>query len=156
MLWVVCRWRRVLLSRGRPEIRTAEGTALLWAGGLGAQWLVAAFLAATMFGFWFPPRHLLAALALAVPLAAWGLRHAPRVGACLSAISVAASLWLYLDVRLAGGGLVTPRPESPFGPLTAAFPSFDDSPWPYVLAGTLAAGLAGLAAFEARRWRQSR
>ncbi|MDQ4048043.1 MAG: hypothetical protein M3131_01480, partial [Actinomycetota bacterium] len=143
-LWLLWRSRRERLSRALPELRAAERTALLCAAALGAQLLVAAFLAPTMFGFWFPPRHLLAALALAVPLAAWGLRHAPRVGACLSGISVAASLWLYLDVRLSDGGLVTPRPESPFGPLTAAFPSFDDSPWPYLLAGTLAAGLAGL------------
>ena len=46
------------------------------AAALGAQLVVAGFLAPTMFGFWFPPRHLLAALALAVPLVAWGLRRA--------------------------------------------------------------------------------
>ena len=47
-------------------------------GRAGAQLLVAAFLAPTMFGFWFPPRHLLAGLPLAIPLVAWGLRHLPR------------------------------------------------------------------------------
>jgi hypothetical protein len=154
-LWLLWRSRRERLSRALPELRTAERTALLCAAALGAQLLVAAFLAPTMFGFWFPPRHLLAALPLAVPLAAWGLRHAPRVGLGLSAVSVAASLWLYLDVRLGDGGLVTPRPESPFGPLTAAFPLFDDSPWPYVVAGVLALALVALAAFEARHWRKS-
>ena len=46
---------------------------------LGAQLLVAAFIAPTMFGFWFPPRHLLAALPLkqAVALAA-EISGAPR------------------------------------------------------------------------------
>ncbi len=155
-LWLLWRSRREGLSRVLPELRIGERAALLCAGALGAQLLVAAFLAPTMFGFWFPPRHLLAALVLAVPLAAWGLRHAARVGAGLIALTLGASLWLYLDVRLGDGGLVTPWPESPFGPLTAAFPLFDDSPWPYVVAGTLAAALAALAAVEARRWRQSR
>ena len=154
-LWLLWRSRRDHLSRALPELRIRERAGLLCAAALAAQLLVAAFLAPTMFGFWFPPRHLLAALPLAVPLAAWGLRHAPRVGLGLSAVSVAASAWLYLDVRLGDGGLVTPRPESPFGPLTAAFPLFDDSSWPYAVAGALALALAALAAFEARHWRQS-
>ena len=153
-LWLLWRSRRDRLSRVLPDLRAAERTALLCACALAAQLLVAAFLAPTMFGFWFPPRHLLAALPLAIPLVAWALRHAPLAGLGLAAISLAASLWLYLDVRLAGGGLVTPRPDSPFGPLTAAFPLFDDSPWPYVVAGALTLVLAALAAFEARHWRQ--
>ena len=49
-----------------PELRAVERAALMCAAALGAQLLVAAFLAPTMFGFWFPPRHLLAALPLAV------------------------------------------------------------------------------------------
>ncbi len=154
-LWLLWRSRRERLSRALPDLRARERTALLCAGALGVQALVAAFLAPTMFGFWFPPRHLLVALPLAVPLAAWGLRHAPRVGLGLTAISTAASVWLYLDVRLGDGGIVTPRPEAPFGPLTAAFPLFDDSPWPYFAAAALALGVAALAAFEMRHWRQT-
>jgi hypothetical protein len=153
-LWLLYRSRRDGLARALPERRSAERVALMCAGVLAAQMLVAAFLAPTMFGFWFPPRHLLAALPLAVPLVAWGLRHYPRAGSILGGITVAASAWLYLDVRLGSGGLVTPRPNAPFGPLTDAFPYFADKPGPYVLAGALGAGLLLLALFESRHWRQ--
>ena len=111
---------------------------------------MAAFLAPTMFGFWFPARHLVAALPLAVPLVAIGLRRLPRVGAALAALSVAASAWLWLDVLLGDGGLVEPRPEAPFGPLTDLFPVFGEGAWPYALAGALGVGAAGLALLAAR------
>ena len=153
-VWLLRRRRREPLARTLPELRVGERTALLCALALAAQLLVAAFLAPTMFGFWFPPRHLLAALPLTVPLAAWALRHVPRAGLALAALTLAASVWLYLDVWLGGGGLVTPRPDAPFGPLTPAFPLFGDSAYPYLLAGVLVAALAALAAFEARHWRQ--
>jgi len=152
-LWLLYRSRRDGLARALPQRRAAERVGLMCAGVLGVQMLVAAFLAPTMFGFWFPSRHLLAALPMAVPLAAWGLRHFPRSGAVLAALSVAASVWLYLDVRLGSGGLVTPRPDAPFGPLTRAFPFFGHSAWPYVLAGALACGLLLLALLEFRHWR---
>ena len=79
-LWWLWRSRRDLLARAVPDVRETELAAGLCAAVLGAQLVVAAFLAPTMFGFWFPPRHLLAALPLAIPLVAWGLRHMPRVG----------------------------------------------------------------------------
>ena len=138
------------LSRAVPDLRAGERVALMCAAALGAQVLMAAFLAPTMFGFWFPSRHLLAALPLAVPLVAWGLRRLPRVGTALAALSVAASAWLYFDVRLGDGGLVKPRPDAPFGPLTDLFPFFDDAAWPYALAGALGSGAAGLALLAAR------
>ena len=79
-LWWLWRSRRDRLARAVPGVRAIEVAAGLCAAALGAQLLVAAFGAPTMFGFWFPPRHLLAGLPLAVPLVAWGLRHLPRVG----------------------------------------------------------------------------
>ena len=142
-LWLLYRSRRERLSHAVPELRAVERTALMCAAALGAQLLVAAFLAPTMFGFWFPPRHLLAALPLAIPLVAWALRHAPRTGIALAVLTVAASVWLYVDVWLGDGGLVTPRPDAPFGPLTGLFPFFGDSAWPYALAGALGGALAG-------------
>jgi len=152
-LWLTYRARREGLTRAIPSLRAAERTATMCAAALGAQLLVAAFLAPTMFGFWFPPRHLLAGLALAVPLAAWGLRRLPRTGTALAALSVAASVWLYLDVAVGEGGLVTPRPDAPFGPLTGLLPFFGDSAWPYVLSAAIGCALAALALLESRHWR---
>ncbi len=148
------RARRDGLARAVPQLRTMERTATMCALAVGTQLLVAAFLAPTMFGYWFPPRHLLAGLPLALPLVAWGLRRLPRTGTALAVVSVAASTWLYLAVRLGSDGLVEPRPDAPFGPLTELFPRFGDSPWPYALAAGIAAALAALALLEIRNWRQ--
>jgi hypothetical protein len=123
-LWWLWRSRRERLARAVPQLREVELTAALCAGVLGIQLLVAAFLAPELLGPWFPGRHLLAALPLAIPLVAWGLRHAPRVGTVLAALTIAASVWLYVDVRWGGGSLVADLPEAPLGPLTEILPSF--------------------------------
>ena len=155
-LWWLWRSRRDHLARAMPGVREVQLTAGLCAGVLGAQLLVAVFGAPTMFGFWFPGRHLLAALPLAIPLVAWGFRHAPRVGLALSALTLGASLWLYLAVRVGGGSLVTGLPEAPFGPLTRVLPLFGaGSEWPYALAGAIGLALAVLAFRELRHSRQS-
>jgi hypothetical protein len=155
-LWWLWRSRRDRLARAVPGVREIELAAGLCAAVLGAQLVVAAFLAPTMFGFWFPPRHLLASLPLAVPLVAWGLRHAPRAGIALSALTLAASVWLYVDVRWAGGSFVTERPDAPFGPVEGAFPLFGrDGGWAYWLAGAIGLALAALALREARHSRQT-
>jgi len=154
-LWLLYRSRRERLARAVPQLRAMERAGTMCAAALGVQLLVAAFLAPTMFGFWFPPRHLLGGLVFAVPLIALGLRHLPRTGIALALLSVAASLWLYLDVLVGAGGLVGPRPDAPFGPLTALLPLFDDSLWPYVLATGIACGLLALALVEVRHWRQT-
>jgi hypothetical protein len=155
-LWLLWRSHRDRLTRAVPGARQIELAATICAAALGAQLLVAAFLAPTMFGFWFPPRHLLAGLPLAIPLVAWGLRHSPRVGVALSALTLAASSWLYLDVRLGDGTFVAGRPDAPFGPLTGAFPLFGaGSAWPDVLAVLIAVALAALVLRELRHSRQS-
>jgi hypothetical protein len=154
-LWWLWRSLRDRLARAVPGVREIEVAAGLCAAALGAQ-LIVAFLAPTMFGFWFPPRHLLASLPLAIPLMAWGLRHAPRVGIALSALTLAASVWLYVDVRWAGGSFVTERPDAPFGPLEDAFPLFGpDGGWGYWLAGAIGLALAALALREVRHSRQT-
>jgi hypothetical protein len=155
-VWLLWRSRRDHLARAVPGVRDIELAAGLCAAVLGVQLLVATFLAPTMFGFWFPPRHLLAGLPLAIPLCAWGLRALPRLGSVLALLTVAASVWLYLDVRVGDGGLVAGRPDAPFGPLTDAFPLFTKGAvWPYALSGALAAALAALALLELRHSRQS-
>jgi hypothetical protein len=158
-VWWLWRSRRDRLARAVPNLREMQLTAGLCAAALGAQVLVAAFVAPTMFGFWFPPRHLMAALPLAVPLIAWGLRHAPRLGVVLSALTLGASVWLYADVRWGDGSLAANRPDAPFGPLTDALPLFEPGGgWPFWLAGAI--GVAAVAvvlreAFAARHSRQT-
>jgi hypothetical protein len=152
-LWLLWRSWRDRLARAVPGVREIEVAAALCAAVLGAQ-LVVAVLAPTMFGFWFPPRHMLAGLPVAVPLMAWGFRHLPRVGVALSGITLAASVWLYVELRWAGGSFVTERPD-PFGPLADGFPYFGDGGWGYWLAGAIGLALAALAVREARHSRQT-
>jgi hypothetical protein len=153
-LWLLWRSRRDRLARAVPAVREIELTASLCATALGAQLVVAAFLAPTMFGFWFPTRHLLAGVPLAIPLVAWGLRFAPRLGAVLAALTLAGSVWLYVDVR-AGGELVTDRPDAPFGPIVELFPLFEpDGGWAYWLAAGIAVAIALLLLREALHSRQ--
>jgi hypothetical protein len=151
-LWWLWRSHRDRLARAVPQLREIEVTGDLCAVVLGVQLALAAFLAPTMFGSWFPARHLLVALVLAVPLVAWGLRHSPRVGTLLAGLTVAASVWLYADVRWGAGSLVGNRPEAPFGPLTNLLPAFEPGgTWPYLVAGVVAAAVAALILIESRR-----
>jgi hypothetical protein len=156
-LWWLWHSHRERLAQAVPGVRGIELAGALCATALGAQLLVAAFVAPTMFGFWFPPRHLLAALPLAVPLVAMGLRHLPRLGTALAVLTVAGSVWLYVDVRWGDGSLAAGRPDAPFGPLTDLLPLFTPGGgWPYWLAGAIGVALALLVLREARAARHSR
>jgi hypothetical protein len=149
---VLWRERRSGLAMAIPGLRGEESAALLCGGAALAQYLVAIFLAPTMLGFWFPGRLMAPAMLLAVPLIALGLRRMPRVGTVLALIGVAASVWLYADVRLGDGGLAANVPDAPWGPLERAFPLFaQGSTYPFVLAGVLALAAAALLAREFRR-----
>ena len=150
-LWLLWRSRRDRLSDALPEHRDVEVAATLCVLVCAAQVVVAAFVAPTMFGFWFPGRYLIPALPLAVALVAWGLRHAPRTGAALVAVTALASIWWYAELRIGGGPIVGPSSRAPLGPLDAALPLFGtDAP---TATGTLAAVAAGLVALVAQQWR---
>ena len=156
-LWWLWHSHRERLAQAVPGVREIELSAALCAAALGAQLVVAAFVAPTMFGFWFPPRHLLAGLPLAVPLVAMGLRHMPRLGSVLAVITVAGSAWLYADVRWGDGSFVTARPDAPFGPLTDLLPLFEPGGgWPFWLAGAVGVAVLLLVLREARAARHSR
>jgi hypothetical protein len=55
--------------------------------------LVATFLAPSIDGAWYPARQLVPALPLLAALCAWGLRFAPRAGAGLAALTLAAGVF---------------------------------------------------------------
>jgi hypothetical protein len=153
-LWILWRSRRDRLARALPEQREVEVAATLCALVCGAQVLIAAFAAPTMFGFWFPGRDLVAALPPAVALVAWGLRRAPRAGAVLAFVTIATSAWWYVELRLDGGGIVGPSSRAPLGPLDMALPLFGSgSPGAVVALAAAGAALVALVTFE---WRSRR
>ena len=153
-LWLLWRSRRDRLSQALPEQRDVEVAATLCALVCAAQVTVAALVAPTMFGFWFPGRHLVPALPLAVALVAWGLRHAPRAGAALAALTVITSVWWYAELRIGGGAIVGPSSRAPLGPLDGALPLFGTgSPGATAAFAVVGATLLALLVFEWRSWR---
>jgi hypothetical protein len=115
--WLLWRSRHERLARVVAEQRDAEHAAFLALAICAGQVAVAAFATRSLDGPWFPGTQLVPALPCAVALVAWGLRHAPRVGWALGALTVASSLWLALTATWA-----PPDSDAPWGPLVAAFP----------------------------------
>jgi hypothetical protein len=152
--WLLWRSRRVHLARlveARADAEAAAGLALaVWASVL----VVAAFAAPSIAGGWFAGRQLVAGLPLAAALTAWGLRHAPRTGAVLGALTLAASLWLVLAFAFGGaGGWADHGTQAPLGPAVDVLPrSGAGSVWFALLAGGLALALVLLVARE--WWRE--
>jgi len=126
-VWLLWRSRRahvaqVVAERGHAEA-AAELCLLVCAGVLA----VAAFAAPSLTGEWFPARHLVAALPLAAALVSWGLRHAPKTGAVLGALTLLASLWLALAFAFGDAdGWVDPGVDAPLGPAVELLPRFAD------------------------------
>ena len=152
LLW---RSRRERLARLVPDQHAVEAAAALVLAVCAGQVVVAAFGAPTMFGFWFPGRHLVAALPCAAVLAAWGLRHAPRAGAALGVLTVVASGWLLAGFATGDvDGWVAPDSPAPLGPLEEALPLYGvESAWADAVTAGLVAALALLAVREWRAWR---
>jgi hypothetical protein len=68
---------------------------------------------------------------------------------------VAASIWLYVDVRWGGGGLVAGLPNAPWGPFERLFPRFDKgATYPFVLAAVVALAAAAFVVRDAHGWRR--
>ncbi len=153
-VWLLWRGHRERLAHAVPGYRTMAAAAGLCAAAIGAQLVVAVFLAPVTGGPWFPGRQLIAVLPLAIPLTAWGLRHLPRTGSVLALITAAASVWLYADVRFGSAGLAAGQPDAPWGPLVNAFPRFDGSTYPTAVA--IGAGVLLLLVIwrDGRQWRR--
>jgi hypothetical protein len=116
--WWLWRSRRERLAQAVPLLHGVELAAGLCAAVLGVQILVAALIAPTADGHWFPGRHLIAVLPLATPLVALGLRRMPRVGIALALLSVGIAVWVYADARWGGGALAAVASHQPSTRLT--------------------------------------
>ena len=132
------------IARALPDRKDAEAAAAVALAICVGVVLVAVLAAPTTAGEWFAGRHLAAGLPAAAVLAAWGLRRAPRVGAALAALTLAASIWLAIDLRRTGW--VEPDSDAPLGPLLEVLPTGEVVP---VLIGTT--GVLVLAILEWRR-----
>jgi hypothetical protein len=154
-VWLLWRSRRERLADLLPERLDVEIAAALALLVCGATVAVAAFGAPTTEGSWFPGRHLVAALPCAAALCAWVLRHAPRTGAALGAVTLLGSAWLLVALRTGGApGWADPGISAPWGPLVDVLPVFGEgSAWAGVLASAAAVLLAALVA---REWRARR
>jgi hypothetical protein len=155
--WLLWRSRRSRVARLAPERLDAEVAAALLLALCAGQVLAAAFAAPTAAGAWFPGRQLVAALPAAAALAAWGLRHAPRTGAALGALTLIASAWLVggLAAGSVNGWIGAPASTAPWGPAERLLPLYaGGSAWPDVAAAALAAALLALVARE--WWRERR
>ncbi len=126
-VWLLWRSRRTHIARVSAERGEAEIAAGLSLLVCGAVVLVAAFAAPTLAGEWFPARHLMAAFPIAAALAAWGLRHAPRTGAVLGALTLLCSAWLVIALAFgSANGWVHPGVDAPYGPGVRVLPRFGD------------------------------
>jgi hypothetical protein len=153
--WLLWRSLREKLARLIPARRDVEVAAGLLLGVCAAQILVATLGTPSVFGSWFPGRHLIAVLPCAAALAAWGLRHAPRTGAVLGTLTLVAGVWLSVALRSgAEDGWVAPDSSAPWGPAERFLPLYrTDSAWAdAVTAGALVA-LGLLVLREWRAWR---
>jgi hypothetical protein len=152
--WLLWRSRRAHVARlveARADAEAAAELALwVWAGVL----LVAALAAPSIAGEWFAGRQLVAGLPLAAVLCAWGMRHAPRTGVVLAALTLAASLWLALAFAFGdAAGWADTGSDAPLGPAVELLPRWGvGSAWFAVLAAALAVAATAVVAVE--WWRE--
>jgi hypothetical protein len=113
--WLLARSRRERLARAISEQADVEATAAFLVLACGAAVLVATFLAPTIAGPWFGGHQLVAVLPLGAALGAWGLRRFPPVGRALAVLSVVATAWVLIGVRVdSGAGVAPPRGALPW------------------------------------------
>ena len=114
-VWLLVRSRRERLARVLGEQADVEVTAGFLIAVCAAAVLVAAFLSPTIAGPWFGGRQLVVVLPLIGALASWGLRRFPRAGAVLVALTLLATVWVLVAIRLDGdAGVAPPRGALPW------------------------------------------
>jgi len=134
--WLLWRSRREGLARALPARRGAELAASLALSVCAAQAVVAVVAAPGLTAAGFPGAGWVPALPAAAALCGWGLRRAPRAGAVLGAVTLAASAWVLVALRSGSSPAWDSPPPAPWGPLAALFPH----------AGTVAATAVGVGA----------
>ncbi len=120
-LWLLWRSRRDRLAVALPAQVHVEVVAGFLAGLCALQLIVVSFLAPELHGAWAPARLLLPVVPVGAALAGWGLRHTPRVGAALAALTLGATAWMLIGLRVGDGrpatgqrtGAVGRRAEDP-------------------------------------------
>ena len=146
--WLLYRSRRDQLARVAPARREAEACAGLLLGVVAAQVvIVALFSPDGLRGATFPGVPLVAVLPAMAALAAWALRHVPRLLAgALALFTLGASAWLVLAGRSGRlAGWLEVDTNVPWGPPVVVFPDFTGAPlWPALACALIAAGAAAL------------
>jgi hypothetical protein len=111
---LLARTLRERLRVALPAVVDVQVTAGFLAALCATQVLVATFLVPSLQDGWFPGRDLLPAVPAGAALCAWGLRHSPRAGGALVALTVLGGLWLLMAARFAGGRLAPPNGPLPW------------------------------------------
>jgi hypothetical protein len=157
-LWLLWRSRRDRLAVVVGDQVHVEVAAGFLAALCAVQLVVATFLAPDLHGAWAPARLLVPIVPVGAALAAWGLRHAPRVGAALAAVTLAGSAWLIVGARFGDGTLQPPRGATPWGGAQDVLPRFggEIGTGEAVLLAVVAVALAALVARERQRWLETR
>ena len=140
-LALLARSLRERLAIALPGVVDVEVTAGFLALLCATQVAVAAFVAPSIEHDAFAAKELVPVLCAGAALCAWGLRHAPRAGAGLAALSLVASVWLLVGARLDAGRLAPPG-----GPV----------PWQGAEPVVAAVALLTLAVLLVREWRDWR
>jgi hypothetical protein len=157
-LWLLWRSRRDRLAMAVPDQVHVEVVAGFLVALCATQLVVATFLAPALHGDWAPARLLLPVVPIGAGLAGWGLRHAPRVGGAVAALTLAATAWMLIGLRLGDGGLQPVSGPVPWGGAQDALPLFGlpISGEQAILLAAVAVGLVALGTREYRAWHAAR
>jgi hypothetical protein len=107
-VWLLARSRREHLARALGDQVDVEVTATFLLTIAATAILVATFLAPTIAGPWFAGHELVIVLPILAALSAWGLRHYPRIGAALCALTLVLTLWTLIAPRIDDGTTLAP------------------------------------------------
>jgi hypothetical protein len=157
-LWLLWRSRRDRLAVAVPDQIHVEVVAGFLAALCAVQLVVVSFLAPALQGDWAPARLLLPVAPVGAALAGWGLRHAPRVGAVLAALTLGATAWMLIGLRIGTGGLQPVRGPVPWGGAQDVLPLFGVSigQGEAILLAICGVALGALALREWRAYRDPR